>query len=80
MRVSQSTYIAFRDGRYAHCPQGPKLGDKTRWDINHGGPRDPTLFALYQSVRLDVHAKVPRKLGEAREGALMRKILRRLPL
>ena len=53
MRVSQSTYIAFRDGRYAHCPQGPKLGDKTRWDINHGGPRDPTLFALYQSVRLE---------------------------
>ena len=35
--------------------------------------------ALYQTVCFDVHAKVPRKLGEARQAALIRKILRRLP-
>jgi hypothetical protein len=79
MRADQSTYIAFRDGRYGHCPQGPKLGDKTCWDRNGFSPRNLTLFARYQTVRMDVHAKVPRRLGEAREVALMRKILRRLP-
>ena len=75
-RAGQSTYIAFRDGPDARCPGVRKLGDKKRGDINHGGP---TLFALYQTVRLDVHAKVPRQLGEAREAALMRKISPRLP-
>jgi hypothetical protein len=71
-------YEAFRDHRYSGCAQGPRVGDKTCWDINPGGPRTLALFGKYQVVLLGSHGVKP-KIGEAREAALMPKIYERLP-
>jgi hypothetical protein len=78
-RSTPAVYRAFRDHRYSGCSQGPKVGDKTCWDMNPGSPRNLTLFAKSQTVRIAVNYVKPVAAAEARIAALIAKIYRRLP-